>query len=160
MRLLRWHSPAGRHEFIPARGLPDQPSCWILRPPARIAPQNRAAGFVSLRRARHVRRRWKRGRDAVGWRCRGRGEALHKGAKDGRLQQNLGPRDTAGRVLGLGLLLGARPAPRSAGGVGWCCGPGVSQASLPPPRPWRGLPGHGLAAAPPAPGAVGGSEPR
>ena len=46
----RWHSTAGVRLFIPAEGLPVEPSCFFLCPPPHIALKNRDAGFVSLPR--------------------------------------------------------------------------------------------------------------
>lgn len=63
----RWHSPAGRREFIPAQGLPGQPSRLILCPPGHIAPQMELQDLFPFP-GLPCEEALERGRDAAGWR--------------------------------------------------------------------------------------------
>lgn len=143
----RWHSPAGQREFIRAEGLPGQPSCLILCPPAHIAPQ-KSCRICFPSRDCHERRRWRGagtlldGAELAALLRAGRG-AL-PGSKDGVLQQNLGPRGPVAQRPGAGAAAGgrkprsatARPAPRRAGVLG----SGRPRLPFRQPGPWQGLP--------------------
>lgn len=156
----RWHSPAGQREFIRAEGLPGQPSCLILCPPAHIAPQ-KSCRICFPSRDCHERRRWRGagtlldGAELAALLRAGRG-AL-PGSKDGVLQQNLGPEVLWLSVPGLGLLLGEenpvlpRPGQHHAGLVFWARGDQGSPSASP---------GHGRASPEQGTRGLGGSEPR
>lgn len=149
-------------QFIPAEGLPGQPTAWFyVHQP--ILPRKWSCRISFPSRACRVRRRWRGAGTLLDGggscpRCRGRGEVL--GPEDGGFAAGAGaqrPRGSASRGSGCSwgqtpCSAAARPAPRRAGGAGLC-----SALGLP------GLPSHGgaspeqgLGAAPPAPGAAQG----